>query len=146
MRLKIKAKSLAEMVPDCSFVKIRDALIRCKGSEEKALEGLLGGDLPKRAASKKIKVKKIVKKTVFKSVPIIEERKEVNREDFTYMVERIKLLRKLNEEKKQSTDKLLRTASDLNATKEDLEKLYLPGEYEALQQDELRIFTFYPEV
>jgi hypothetical protein len=134
------------MVPDCSFEKIRDALIRCKGNEEKALEGILGGELPKRAAPKKIKVKKMVKKTIMKSVPIIEERKEVNREDFTYMVERIKLLRKVNEEKKLYTDKLLKTASDLNARKEDLEKLYLPGEYEALQQEELRIFTFYPEV
>eukprot|EP01080_Neovahlkampfia_damariscottae_P012567 gene12567-6387_t len=140
-----KSKSLAEMCPDCGFDKIRDALIRCKGNEERALEGLLTGELPKRETPKQVKVKKTIKKTIKKTVPIIEERKKTDREDFEYMVSRIKLLRKKNEEKKIITTKLLEKASDLNQRKEDLSKLYLPGEYEALQKGELRIFNFKQE-
>ena len=110
-----KSKSLAEMCPEAGYEKIRDALIRCKGNEEKALEGLLTGELPKRQQPKRVKVKKTIKKIIKKTVPIVdEEKKNIDREDFTYMVERIKLLRKKNQEKKETTKKLLEKAKDLN--------------------------------
>lgn len=147
---RAKIKSLQEMFPDGKTEVFRYALIKNKGNEEKAMEMLLT-DFPTKVPKNIKKEKRIVKKKIKKVIKEeVKEEKIKDREDIEYMIERIKNVRELTEKKKKEVQ--LRQVSVKIHSKnsngfhsQDEEKLYVPGEYDALENNENRIFTFKPE-
>jgi len=67
------------------------------------------------------------------------------------MIERIKNVRELVDKKKkeiqlkQGSSQAMKKLKSTSYTSQNEEKLYVPGEFEALENNEVRIFTFVPE-
>ncbi|KAG2377330.1 hypothetical protein C9374_009241 [Naegleria lovaniensis] len=185
---KEKVRSIKQIMPDKKTKEIRDALIRCKGREEEAMEGLLTGELPKRPQIPKIKVKRVVKET--KEVIETEEQNNGKQrekppvnyfEDITLpkyennveiLTDRINRMKEMIDLEKKETARLTKqveqfrskssstglsdwignstsstsTSEGLNDEEEaKRNRMYLPGEYDTLERDEARTFTFKPE-
>ncbi|EFC36266.1 predicted protein [Naegleria gruberi] len=184
---KEKVRSLKQLLPDKKTKEIRDALIRCKGREEAAMEGLLTGELPRRPDIPKIKTKKIIKEAkevieteslstnsenppiqFFEDVTLPKYENNVN-----VLSDRIKRMKEMIDMEKKETDRLTKqvesfkskssssslgdwigknetgsSSNDGTLTEEEEYKknrMYLPGEYETMERDEPRTFTFKPE-
>jgi hypothetical protein len=170
---KQKARGIKNTLPDLSYNKIKDALIRCQGDEGAALEALLSEELPPRPKDMtKIRVKKKIQKT--ETVYIEEGGDNNSDEKFVLDVtleenetteninERAKIIKKKIEQEKEKAQKLIKEIESYKKSNTDynlLQKLigdednggdkrnrmYLPGEFDALEKDEPRLFTFKPE-
>lgn len=148
---KAKVKSLQEMFPDGKYEVFRYALLKSKGNEEKAMELLLS-DYPSKVPKNVKKEKKIVKKKIKMVVKEeVKEEKPKDRDDIEFMIDRIKNVRELTEKKKKEVQmrqqgvKVNKKMKSSGYQSQNEEKLYVPGEYEALENNEMRIFTFKPE-
>jgi hypothetical protein len=170
---KEKARSIKNTLPDTSYNSIKDALIRCKGDEGRALEGLLSSSLPPRPNIGKTKIKKKIQKTQVVYVDVGSNESNGNEEQFLLDVtleennntellnERVKTLKKKIEEEKEATQKLIKDIEKHKKTSTDYRSLqnliggdddgmktnrmFLPGEYDAIENNECRLFTFKPE-
>jgi hypothetical protein len=140
---KAKISSLKETGIEATYETLRYILIKNKGNEEKSLEALLCGDFPEKIPKNIQKEKKIVKQKI--SRVVIEEEKPVDKSSNEYLIGRILVLKKEVEKRKQEVSTLNKSTTLSTFESKDSEKLYLPGEYEALQGEDTRFFTFKPE-
>jgi predicted DNA-binding protein (UPF0251 family) len=168
---KQKARGIKNTLPDLNYNKIKDALIRCKGDEGEALDALLSESLPPRPKDMtRIKVIKKIQRTetVFvteggssapnaeKFVPDVTQEESATAENIS---ERAQMIKKKISEEKDNSQKLIKeiegykknntdyTALQKMVTGDDGKgnRMYLPGEFDAMEKGECRLFTFKPE-
>lgn len=163
---KQKARGIKNTLPNCSYSKIKDALIRCQGHEGKALEAILDDKLPPRPEDMKTtKIKRKIQRTETVYVGkgdekfLVDVTEEGNNNDENMNV-RERIIKNMIDEEKENSKKLEREIDMYkknNVSEKYLKnyisgvndergnRMYLPGEFDAMERNECRLFTFKPE-
>lgn len=189
-------------LPDNPMDELADALIRCKGKEDNAIEGtylnhdnlyltgILSGELPKRPAVPQEFIKEYEEEQKKKneqaqkqydqqlkafeaqiaSTPsdapklLVDITDPTNKDNQQLLSERVTVLKSQITKQKEETERLSKEVDKLKqkagastaipsakllastTSSESNNRLFLPGECEAIQNGEARVFTFKPEV
>ncbi|KAL0477116.1 DNA ligase [Acrasis kona] len=156
-KYKKSIKHVQEALPHITNDLVVDAVIRCSGREEAAIEGLLGGEMPARPAMKK-KTVKVTKKIIESSRELhttldLHDVSQSRNQLLTKAIDREQtVLNELIEESSRLSkvidENRILVKSNVNIDQDSSQgnnKIYIRGEQEAIERNEFRQFTFRPE-